>query len=171
MSDNAFLSQFIEEPIYLIEDEKGANAYEEASEVSEVEKVEEPKVEISPLPTLGTNLKHCIILVNWTEEISTEKELLLKIMASVKRSEDDVLIAMLGEASQEQIEALLAEHNHRQLLDFGTNGLSKTQQAEHYSAWKDSGKTYLKAHSLAEIAQDVDKKKLLWKELQQIFLS
>lgn len=171
MSDIAFLSQFIEEPIYLIEEEAERNAYQETVEHKEAEKVEEPKVEISPLPTFGSNLKHCIILVNWTEEVDTEKEFLLKIMASVKRSKNDVLIAMLGNASQEQVDALLAEHNHRQLLDFGTGKLSKTDQAEYYTAWKDAGKTYLKAHSLAEIAQDVDKKKLLWKELQQIFLT
>ncbi len=181
MSDQAFLSHFIEEPIYLIKE-----AIDTHSVVEEVKKetvavvpeetvaaVEEPKAPVlmKPLPTIGKNLKSCVILVNWTEEpIESEKELLLKILSSVKRSEDDVLITSASNASLEQIEALLAEHGHKHLIDFGTSKFSPIAHAEVYTPVQDGMKKYLKTDTLDSISKDVEKKKALWKALQEVFL-
>lgn len=187
MSDHAFLSEFITEPLYLIKDE-GVRVKKErlSTEEKAVEPkaypqaepeaptvVEEPKakVEIKPVPTSGQNLKGSIILVNWENgEVSEEKELLLKIMSSVKRTEQDVLIAQASGTSEDQIEALLAEQNHKQVLDFGTNKLPQLSKSDFYQITADGPKKYLKAHALSEINTDVEKKKALWKSLQEIFL-
>lgn len=187
MSDHAFLSEFINEPLYLIVDEgvkvkeEGLSTEEKAVEPkaypqAEAEAstlVEEPKakVELKPVPTSGQNLKGCIILVNWENgEVAEEKELLLKIMGSVKRTEQDVLIAQASGTSEEQIEAILTEQNHKQVLDFGTHKLPQLSKSELYQIKADGPKKYLKAHALSEINTDVEKKKALWKALQEIFL-
>lgn len=187
MSDHAFLSEFINEPLYLIKDE-GVRIKEEglSTEGKAVEPrdypqaepeaptmVEEPKakVELKPVPTSGQNLKGCIILVKWeNREVAEEKELLLKILSSVKKTEQDVLIAQASGTSEEQIEALLAEQNHKQVLDFGTNKLPQLSKSDFYQITTDGPKKYLKAHALSEIASDVEKKKALWRALQEIFL-
>ena len=144
--------------------------------------VEEPKeefvpqrapqpVELTPLTTSGKNLKNCIILTDWKEEaISQEKELLLKILSSVKRIEDDVLIVHAGDASNEDIEAVFAENNHKQVIDFGTDKVSKLASTSAYSPVSEGVKKFLKGDSLSQIASDVDKKKALWSALQSIFI-
>lgn len=174
MSDREFLSHFIEEPLYLIKDDvKVPTIQAESLEVAQPIQAEEPAapVLLKPLPTFGKNLKHCIILVNWGEQAnSSEKELLIKILSSVKRSEDDVLIASSSNASAEQIDALLAEYNHKHLIDFGTSKLVEIAHAETYTPVQVGPKKYLKADALSEIAQDVEKKKALWKALQEMFL-
>lgn len=187
MSDHAFLSEFINEPLYLIKDESVRVEEKETSVQLEIAEptayppaeaaapavVEEPKakVELKPVPTSGQNLKGCIILVNWQDgEVAEEKELLLKIMSSVKRTEQDVLISQASGTSKEQIEALLAEQNHKQVLDFGTGKLPKLSKSDFYQITAEGPKKYLKAHPLAEISTDVDKKKALWKGLKEMFL-
>lgn len=134
--------------------------------------VEEPTpVYVKPLPTAGDNLKHCIVLVNSAEELLEEplKELLYKILGSVKRKPEDVLLANCQNAKKDQIEALLAGNNHRHVLAFGTEVLTNLNGATPYGVQKDGPKSFLKADALTEIATNVDKKKALWKALQEMF--
>ena len=180
MSDAAFLKELIQEPVYLV---KGAEADRASiaptpspavyAEEQPVSVAEEPKAEIKlkALSTSGNNLKACIILVNWANEALTEeKELLLKILGSVKRSEDDVLLVHAKNATGEQIEAILAEHKHKQLIDFGTNTCAPLQSLALYSPQSEGPRKMLRADALSEIGSDVEKKKSLWKALQQMFL-
>jgi len=180
MSKDAFLAHFITEPIYLIKNDKGLdyvnNEDQESSNVDEPEEelISERAtelVELTPLTTSGKNLKNCIILTDWTEVANgQEKELLLKILSSVERIEDDVLIVHAGNASNEDIEAVLAEHNHKHVIDFGTDKLANLSSTASYTSISEGAKKFLKANELAEIAADVEKKKALWTALQAVFI-
>lgn len=138
------------------------------------EVAEEPPtpVYVKPLPTLGDNLKNCIVLVHSTEALLEEplKELLYKILGAVKRMPEDVLLANCKNADTEQIEALLANNNHKHVLAFGTEVLTELKGVTPYAIHKVGPKSLLKADPLTEIATNVDKKKALWKALQEMFL-
>ncbi len=135
--------------------------------------VEEPAapVYVKPLPTAGDNLKHCIVLVDSAEELLEEplKELLYKILGAVKRMPEDVLLANCRNADKDQIEALLANNNHKHILAFGTEVLAELQGISLYAIHKPKYVAMLKADPLTEIATNVDKKKALWKALQEMF--
>lgn len=137
--------------------------------------VEEPAapVYVKPLPTAGDNLKNCIVLVDSAEELLEEplKELLYKILGAVKRMPEDVLLANCRNADKDQIEALLANNNHKHVLAFGTEVLADLQGVSLYDIHKPKYVAMLKADPLTEIASNVDKKKALWKALQEMFLS
>lgn len=189
MADDNFLAHFIEEPIYVIASEeqplpqsKEGDIVETVSPTPteqtaliepEVNVVEEPvaPVYVKPLPTSGNNLKHCIVLVESNQELLEEslKELLHKIMGAVKRTAEDILIANCKNADSDQIEALLANNNHRHILSFGTDIISKLKSADLYTIQKDGAVSMLKSDALIEISQNVDKKKALWKALQEMF--
>ncbi|MFY0592205.1 hypothetical protein [Roseivirga sp.] len=187
MSDSAFLSLFIEEPIYVLKEDLGTQpkdiaisepetkTIEEAKEAAapESNQVEEPvaPVYVKPLPTVGDNLKHCIVLVESNEEVLEEAlmALLYKIMGSVKRKGEDILIANCVNADGDQIDALLANNNHRHVLAFGTNVFAPLINVGHYEVHTDGPKSFLKGDSLTEIQNSVDKKKALWKALQEMF--
>ena len=177
MAEQHFLSHFIEEPIYLIKEEQVAEAVESTIEAPEPTNeptvAEEPDpVYVKPLPTAGDNLKHCIVLVSSEDEVLEEvsKAFLLKIMAAVKRQAGDILITNCKDASEDQIEALLANNNHRHLLDFNTGAVSHLKNAAPYAIQQERGIFMLKADRLDQIEQNVDMKKALWKALQEMFL-
>jgi len=195
MTDSDFLPYFIEEPLYLIKGDEQPVAAEETvqpeAEAATITppavatpptpaavntapaKVEEPTppVYVKPLPTLGDNLKHCIVLVDSTEEVLEDslKALLFKIMGSVKRTPEDILLANCRNADKDQIEALLANNNHRHVLTFGTNILTQLNGISPYAIHKEGPKSMLKGDALTEIQENVDKKKALWKALQEMF--
>lgn len=176
MAEQNFLPHFIEEPIYLIKEEQmvGEQATQSPETPSESStKVEEPTpVYVKPLPTEGDNLKHCIVLVNSDKEVLEEhlKDFLLKIMGAVKRQSEDILIANCKNATEEQIEALLANHNHRHLLDFNSQSFGLLANSTPYEIKQEKGVFMIKVDSLDQIEQNVDMKKALWKALQEMFL-
>lgn len=135
-----------------------------------VAKEPEP-VYLKPLPTEGNNLKHCLLLVESSETVLEIplKGLLEKIMGAVKRSMDDVLLVNVKDASTEQIDALLSEQNHRHLIAFGTSKIAALNGATLYQLTEVNRKSYLKADSLAAIAQNVEMKKALWGTLKAMF--
>ena len=201
MSDQNFLAHFIEEPIYLIKEDRVTSkepvvdetpeavavpaeapasqdiqteaVKPDTAQVETATLVEEPStpVYVKPLPTAGDNLKHCIVLVDSTQALLEDplKELLYKIMGSVKRKPEDILLANCKNADPEQIEALLANNNHRHVLAFGTEVLAELKGVTSYAIHKVGPKSFLKADSLTEITTNVDKKKALWKALQEMF--
>lgn len=143
-----------------------------AIEPASAMEVKEPEpVYLKPLPTEGTNLKHCLLLVESNDTIleAPLKALLEKIMSAVKRSLDDVLLVNVREASPEQIEALLTEQNHRHLIAFGTSKVAELNSAILYQLTEVNRKSYLKADALSAIAQNVEMKKALWGALKAMF--
>lgn len=189
MAEDNFLPYFIEEPIYVIKgDTKAESApateeivepevptettVAEAPEVVQESKVEEPEpVYVKALPTAGDNLKHCIVLVSSEEAILEEslQAFLYKIMGSVKRKSEDILLANCHQADEEQIAALLANNNHRHVLTFGVNLLPVLASASPYTIVKEGAVSMLKADELSLIDQQTEKKKALWKALQEMF--
>jgi len=135
--------------------------------------VEEPKpVYIKPLPTEGNNLKHCLIFFEAEQpQLEGEKKaFLLKILTSVKRSLDDVLLINVKEASSEQIEAVLNEFNHRHVLVFDSKKLDSYNNSPVYEVKEDRKKFYMKADDLTLIESTVALKKSIWAGLQKMFL-
>ena len=188
MAEDNFLPYFIEEPIYVIKTDALTGTAPAATEVVTPEAVvskpaveapapQEPKVEepepvyVKALPTAGDNLKHCIVLVSSEEEILEEslQALLYKIMGSVKRKSEDILLANCHQADEEQIAALLANNNHRHVLTFGVNLIPALATAGPYAIVKEGAVSMLKADDLSLIDQETDKKKALWKALQEMF--
>ncbi|TCL14015.1 hypothetical protein EV198_0851 [Roseivirga ehrenbergii] len=185
--DNSFLSHFITEEIYLIKDDLVSTSTQEPLVESVAETSTEPvspslpkqpvleddkPVYIKPLPTEGNNLKHCIIFFEADQpQLEVEKKaFLLKVMASVKRSLDDVLLVNVKEASAEQIEAVLNEFNHRHVLVFNSKKLDSYNNNPLYEVKEDRKKFYMKADDLGEIEATVALKKALWAGLQKMFL-
>ncbi len=185
--DNSFLSHFITEEIYLIKDDLVATSTQELLVESVTETSSEPvspsppkqpvleddkPVYIKPLPTEGNNLKHCIIFFEADQpQLEVEKKaFLLKVMASVKRSLDDVLLVNVKEASAEQIAAVLNEFNHRHVLVFNSEKLDNYNNSPVYDVKEDRKKLFLKADDLGEIENTVALKKALWAGLQKMFL-
>ena len=172
------LKYFIPEPIYLIRNEQSVVENEttldtltkanESTTISE----ESTTVCVNPLPTLGTNLKNCVVLVASDDEVLGQKEktFLLKIMRAVKRQEDDILIVNCKKATQDHIESLLTSHNPRHLLDFDSGKLALSAALPYYEVKQQKGMSLVKAHALSRIEQELTLKKALWKVLQEIFL-
>ena len=97
------------------------------------------------------------------------KGLLEKIMGAVKRSMEDILLVNVKEASEEQLEALLSEQNHRHLLAFGTQKVQALTEVGTYEMVEMSRKHYLRADSLKAISENIELKKALWKALKEMF--
>jgi hypothetical protein len=186
MQDLSFLPHLIDEDIYVIKEKEADKEIIEVAGIKvetvipdpvpapvEENNIEEPKpVYTKPLPTKGSNLKHCIVIVESTETIldNDSKTFLENILKSVKRSMDDILLVNTKDASDEQIQALLAEQNHRHLLCFGSEKLTFLKDIQTYSVHSENHKYYLKADDLDLISKTVDKKKALWTALKEMFL-
>jgi hypothetical protein len=179
MSDDlSFLANFITEDIYLIQESKPVEMDNQLAEMPKEEVIETktevkevPPVYLKPLPTEGNNLKHCLIFFesDQTHLEATKKAFLLKILSSVKRSLDDVLLINLKEASKEQIDAVLNEYNHRHVLVFASQKLDYMVTSL-YEVKQEGKKFLLKADDLERIATTVELKKSLWAGLQKMFL-
>lgn len=178
----AYLPYFLEETIYKVsEDSPSAQepsasikqadvTNEPSSSFSAPDKAQQEPVAVKPIVTFGENLKHCIVLFSSEHKISADsKDLLFKILAAINRTSKDALMANVYDCTQEQIEALLSEHNHRQLISFGVKQTTELQQAKPYTPFAHKGKYYILSDDLEAVASDVDKKKALWKALKEVF--
>jgi len=144
----------------------------EAPALFEPLKAEEPEpVYLKPLPTLGKNLKHCLVLVESDEKVleNNLKALLGKIMTAINRTGDDILLVNVKNASEDQVDALLTEQNHRHLFAFGTHKVQALMEVGNYELTQINRKVYLKADSLKAISENLDMKKALWKALKEMF--
>ncbi len=177
--DYSFLTQLITEDIYVVKERElgpttGSQTNEPTTEKGDEEGVvsESKETYIKPLQTEGNNLKHCLVFVESSSEIidANSKEFLSNVLKAVKRSLDDILLINLKGASIKQIEALMAEQNHRHLLVFGTGKLDDLFTSEQYTVHESNHKYFLKADDLKIISEEKDKKKALWTALQKMFL-
>lgn len=176
--DLSFLANLITEDIYLIKENYVVENKNDTIEKivieprkEEVFVKEEAPIYIKPLPTEGSNLKHCLIFFE-SAQIHLEankKAFLLKILSSVKRSLEDVMLVNLKEASKEQIDAVLTEYNHRHVLVFSSTKLDNLV-SNLYEVKEEGKKFYMKADDLEKIETTVELKKSLWAGLQKMFL-
>lgn len=187
--DNSFLAHFITDDIYVIPEKEEVRTQaiekEEAAPVKEevpspthtieatieTAEVREPEpVTLKPIHTHGENLKHCIVMFSAENKLdSNSKDLLFKILAAIDRKPKDVLMANVHGCSNESIEALIQENNHRQLISFGVKQPDLLANAEVYSPISEKGKHYLLSDHLEDVAVDTNKKRALWGALQSIF--
>jgi len=175
--EKAHLPYFIDEPIYLLREDSPADRQEvEVKEATPLaESVEQdapvPPVELNPIVTFGENLKHCIVLFSAEGKISADsKDLLFNILGAINRTPKDALMANVYGCSQEQLAALLAEHNHRHLISFGVSTIEPLLEAELYTPLVQKGKHYILSEGLEAVATETDKKRALWKALQEVFI-
>ena len=171
MSEQSFLAHLITEDLYVLKEEVKTGVQTEELPAIEPSKSEDSEpIYLSPLPTEGSNLKHCLVLVESENPMpGNDQGLLEKIMGAVKRSMDDILLVNVKAASDDQLEALLSEQNHRHLLAFGTRKVRQLAEAEKYELRLIDGKSYLKADSLKAISENMELKKVLWKVLKEMF--
>lgn len=179
-----FLSNFITEEIFVIKE--SPTATDETIELDEptIEKskpaptetvnevAESPEAYLKSLPTEGENLKHCLVFFESADsQLDTAKKaFLFKVIGSVKRTLNDILLVNVNDASPEQIDAALNEFNHRHLLVFNSKKLDKYVDTPLYEVKEDGKKFYMKADDLTLIEETVDLKKALWAGLQKMFL-
>ncbi len=176
-NERDFLPHFISDDIYVIK-EGQKTIVEESTESVETENsqtsiVEEPAVEpvaLKPIHTHGENLKHCIVMFSAEGKLDADsKGLLFKILAAIDRTPKDVLMANVHGCSDESIEALIHENNHRQLISFGVKKPDLLSNATVYEPISEKGKHYLLSDHLEDVAVDNTKKRALWQALQSIF--
>lgn len=171
-----YLPYFLDDTIYMIND--GSAPHQQQADTQQDDHVTEPEVsqetkvpvDLKPIVTFGENLKHCVVLFSSATKISAEsKDLLFKILASIKRTPKDVLMANVHDCSQEQVEALLSEHNHKHLISFGVTKTEILASLKPYEPKEEKGKHFILSDGLEEVATNLDKKKALWKALQEVF--
>jgi len=171
----AYLPHFINEQIYVIGDKSSMveePSSEATTEPASLIKPSEPveQVDLKPIVTFGENLKHCLVLFSAEGKISAEsKDLLFKILAAIKRTPKDALMANVYDCTQEQVEALLMEHNHKHLISFGVTNASSLGSLTEYKPSEANGKHYILSNGLEAVATDNTKKRALWGALQEVF--
>ena len=174
MSKEQFLPFFMDMPLYLVKEKEAEVATAEAADEQQPadNHVHEDQIpyEAKAIPTDGQNLKSCVILLANEKEFTSERAFLLKVLKSVKRSMDDVLLANCTSVSQDQLEALLSEHNHRHLISFGVELPASRATKDKYSVHSIKQVKVLLSDTLGIIQEDTEKKKALWKALQSMFL-
>lgn len=176
MSKEQYLPFFMDMPLYLVKDKEASDNVEEKPETTS--ETLNPQVEESlagyeaqAIPTEGQNLKACVILLANDLEFASQRDFLFKVLASVKRNQEDVLLANCADVNIDQLEALLSEHNHRHLLSFGVELPPSRAVKEKYRVQAIKHVQVLSSDSLAAIQEDMEKKKALWKALQSMFLA
>lgn len=128
---------------------------------------EEVKADKEPIKFKGANNKSIAILVNYENEEfinAAEEAFLLKILAAVQLSKDDVAII------NSQVELTdLQNLNIKTCLVFGENILG--DQTSKYQSQIMADINVLFCSNLNTIQSNVEEKKLLWSALQKIFLN
>jgi len=173
----SYLPYFLDDTIYAIETSQQQEAAPEqviaeasAQEPSPTSSEDKSPIELNPIVTFGENLKHCIVLFSSSTKISPEsKDLLFKILGAINRSPKDALMANVHGCTSSQLQALLAEHNHKHLISFGVIEIPQLRGAQPYQPIAEKGKSYILSDDLEAVALDLDKKKALWKALKDVF--
>lgn len=171
LEDHSFLKHFITEEVYVLD----KNTIDENELVpNESEKVaEEQKSTPIKLIYSGANQKEVLVLINYTSNIADEdKELLFKILKAIQLTDNDIMLLNISQNSSEQHADLLKNISCKKIISFGTNCPSLfPDTVPNYQISIEQNRTILKSHPINEIASDVEKKKLLWSQLQKAFSS
>jgi len=165
--DTAFLPFFFQEPVYLVSDP--------INPISDDVNLSEPPSDSPTYTPLGENKRQILLLVEEVEEhyISpSNRELLEKILQSVQLTLDDVNVVNVAQAPTPDLVA--SEMVFSTCISFGMPP-EAWQFCNFFKKYEvdrdDNGQAYLWADSLTEIAEDVEKKKLLWLSLKSLFLT
>lgn len=151
-NSNAFVSLLISEPVYIIEKTQSEIPVEKTQTTPSGSK-ETPIVTAKP-----QDLKK--VIIHCQDKNTGDLAFLSKILLAVHITDKEAYITTTLD-TEEQI----SSNKH---IYFGLN--SGISQGANYELVKSGENMILHADSLAEIQQDVNKKKLLWGALQKMFL-
>ncbi len=149
--DYSFLKILLNEDIYVINEEK------------------ESAIEEATLKYYGENKKHITVIV---EEVnpdfmrSVSFQFLNKIMEAVKLSQHEYALINLQENKACTLERIMKELAPNHIIIFGESDFSNL---DNYEISEIEGSTMLQSDSLTDVQTDVEKKKALWKALQEVF--
>jgi hypothetical protein len=194
MQDTSFLKHLFSEGLYVFPEEKQAFVAEEPApplalqpETSPLaEAVKAPLTPAPPTPALpqpaaqpkaaepstnylqeGDFRKKVLVLAGWLS--LEEKEFLLKILGAVQLSMQDIYLQQHGDATID-LQALTHKIQPAYLLAFGVKRqLQPPVPLTEYIPMPSAKTTMLFADDLASIASQVDLKRKLWSNLQQLF--
>ncbi|MEM8969312.1 MAG: hypothetical protein AAGE93_23040 [Bacteroidota bacterium] len=152
-SNPAFLPFFFQEPIYIANETTEGTAYQ----------------------PLGNNMWRVLVLVDESDvsHLSQEsKQLLEKILQAVQLSLDDICLVNIQQAPEPNRVEFELEYSYYITFGMPPEAWQFNSFSKKYVVDKDdTGKAYLWADSLIEIASDVEKKKALWISLKTLFLT
>ena len=155
----AFLKQLFNDELYLI-----ASSQIEIEVKKEVEKEAEVKkiIEKEKYPLL--------VFIHEENQISGEDTGFLgKILKAVQIELDTIKLVNLYYEDKKDLDFFLGKIAVPVIISFSSGGLFSKIKAQKYQPTIYSQCQYLWADQLAEIRQDVGKKKLLWESLQKVF--
>lgn len=190
--ENAFLPHFLDEEIYIIDEnistketvqEAVVNKPVQVQEISkqEISKVEEPssiyekpqvdnvteEVKAATLTYKGQNTSSILLIVN--SILPEEQAFLEKVLGAVKLSINSCALLQLSENSSFQHHELIERFESSTFINFGSQGLPFLQNINNYKITFIEDKKILQSDDLKSIMTDVTKKKQLWECLQQLF--
>ena len=159
----AFLSNFLEEDLYLIE-EPSSSYKINTDDIEAVVNLHEPEISYS-----GNNSSEVMILVN--EEVN-EKDLLLlsKILGAVKLDLENVALVKADKEFYENLSAL-TKFDAQILISFGVT-CTEIQQLDIQSKYAPTtleDRIVIIADTLSELHQNQELKKQLWSTLKEVF--
>jgi len=169
----AFLPHFIDEEIYVIdqpisttEAESESTAVEEpTSKYEQTESKSETKEAI--LSYRGENTKSVLLIV---DVISIEEEAFLsKILGAVKLTLQECALLSLQDNDTPAHQPLIENFEADMVIQFGSTPVALLKGINPYKIHFVADKKVLIANDLSTIMNNVEKKKLLWGCLQQLF--
>ena len=110
----------------------------------------------------GENLKK-VLIVYQNEWSTADKDLIIKILAAVKLTLNDVVLVQRDKQKTGDLESYIDFFESKFVLAFGL------RESNLYQVEKTQNLTYLYADSVPILAQDTNKKRDLWQALKKIF--
>lgn len=134
------------------------------------------QAEAPSIPSLGTNDKNIIIIVNESQTAflpENDMTLLTGILNACQLSMADVAIVNFAKNNSLNYEELMRQFNPEFTIMFGTSpaDLAFPLQFPMYQLQKYNSKSFLFSAPLRFLSEDVDQKKKLWSCLQKYFLN
>ena len=123
------------------------------------------KQDFNTVPDLefeGGNLKK-VLIVYQNEWSSTDKELIIKILAAVKLTLNDVVLLQMNKQKTGNLESYIEFFESKFVLAFGL------RETNLYQIEKEQNLSYLYADSVPDLAKNNLKKRDLWQSLKKMF--
>ena len=171
IEDPSALPFFLTEEVYVIGNDViyGGSREEIMDDYSSHNK----NVKETHLKYSGSESYAIVVLVDFPESIpSVSREFLFKILSAIKLTENDITLINMRENRTKKHEELLKVFPSNKIIAFGTTCTALfPDNTPLYSKSIIKQRQILRSDELDEISKDVEKKKQLWNELKNMFLS
>lgn len=173
MSHLDFYADFLNEGIYILQDENNLSVIKEP-DLTYQEVESNIGNEISKdIDFLGTNTENLAILVRYqnSEWIATKDKLVLeKILAAINLNLNNIALVNISRTSCTSFREISEKLSAKSIICFGLDP-SFIERNENDKIVNIDSKNFLfTQHNLTEIAMSKDLKMILWKNLKQLFL-